>query len=160
MSWPLEPLRRIVSAVDGSETSLRAAEAAIALAARSDAELVFVHVLDDELLRDLAAVTNDNGGDARLRLQHNADQILGDLAERAASQGVSCKGRMESGDPPRVIDELARELGADVILVGKVGRRGVRRWLVGSVTRRLIESTHIPVLVLSATNELPERHDR
>lgn len=151
MSWPLESPRRIVSAVDGSETSMRAAEAAIALAARSHAELVFVHVLDDELLRDLAAVTDDDGGDARMRLQRNGDQILGQLAELAERQSVSCKCRMETGDPPRVIDEVAQQLDADLILVGKVGRRGVRKWLVGSVTRRLIESTRIPVLVFPAT---------
>lgn len=153
MSWPLEPPHRIVSAVDGSETSMQAAEAAIALAARNHAELVFLHVLDDELLRDLAAVTDDDGGDARQRLQRNGDQILGHLARLAAAQGVACKCRTETGDPPRVIDEVAREVGADVILVGKVGRRGVRRWLVGSVTRRLIESTRIPVVVIAATSD-------
>lgn len=157
MSWPLDPLRRIVSAVDGSATSLQAAEAAVALAAGSEAELVFLHVLDDERLRDFAAVMEDDGIAARQRLERSADQILAHVAELAERAKVPCKCRLEAGDPPRVIDEVARELAADVILVGKVGRRGVRRWLVGSVTRRLIESTRIPVLVIAGTGEAGER---
>ena len=47
-----------------------------------------------------------------------------------------------------MIDELAREAGADLILVGKVGQRGMRSWFVGSTTRRLVESTTLPIVVI------------
>jgi len=153
VSWPL--VNRIVCAADGSATAMQAAEAAIALAAASQAELVFVHVLDDDLIRDFASVMEDDGIEARQRLERNAAQILAHLAELAAKAGVSCKSRLETGDPPRVIDEVARELAADVIVMGKVGQRGVRKWLMGSVTRRLIESTRIPVLVIAGTGDAP-----
>jgi nucleotide-binding universal stress UspA family protein len=146
-------VNRIVCAADGSATAIQAAETAIALAASSQAELVFVHVLDDDLLRDFANVMDDDGGAARQRLERNAAQILAHLTELAAKAGVACKSRLETGDPPRVIDEIARELSADVIVMGKVGQRGLRKWLVGSVTRRLIESTHIPVLVITGSAE-------
>jgi nucleotide-binding universal stress UspA family protein len=148
-------VNRIVCAADGSATAMQAAEAAIALAAASQAELVFVHVLDDDLIRDFASVMEDDGIEARQRLERNAAQILAHLAELAAKAGVSCKSRLETGDPPRVIDEVARELAADVIVMGKVGQRGVRKWLIGSVTRRLIESTRIPVLVIGGSGEAP-----
>jgi nucleotide-binding universal stress UspA family protein len=156
VSWPYAPLHRIVCAVDGSETSLRAADAAIALAAPSQAELVFVHVLDDELIRDFATVMDDDGAEARQRLQRSADELLGHVAELAAKADVSVQCRLESGDPPHAVDQVARELGADVIVVGKIGRRGMRKWLVGSVTRRLIESTRIPVLVIAGPVGPPE----
>lgn len=155
MSWPDALLNRIVCAVDGSETSMRAAEAAIALAAASRAELVFVHVLDDDLIRDFASVMENDGGEARQRLQRSADQMLGHVAELAAKADVSAQCRLEAGDPPHAIDAVAREIGADVIVMGKVGHRGVRKWLVGSVTRRLIESTHVPVLVIAGPGEPP-----
>jgi len=153
VSWPL--VNRIVCAADGSATAIQAAEAAIALAAASQAEVVFVHVLDDELIRDFASVMDDDGGAARQRLERNAAQILAHLGDLAAKAGVPCKSRLETGDPPRVIDAIARELHADVIVMGKVGQRGLRKWLVGSVTRRLIESTQIPVLVITGTADPP-----
>jgi nucleotide-binding universal stress UspA family protein len=148
MTWPAEPLARIVCAVDGSETAHHAAEAAIALAARSHAELVLVHVLDDTLLRDFASVLEQDGSDARRRLEHKAHQLLAELAELARGREVACSARLLTGDPPHAVDAVAREVGADVIVVGKVGQRGVRRWTVGSVTRRLIETTRIPVIVI------------
>jgi nucleotide-binding universal stress UspA family protein len=80
----------------------------------------------------------DDDGVRRASARRNAAQILAHLADLAARAGVSCKSRLETGDPPRVIDSIARELAADVIVMGKVGQRGLRKWLVGSVTRRLI----------------------
>jgi nucleotide-binding universal stress UspA family protein len=157
VTWPAEPLRRIVCAVDGSETAHGAAEAAIALAARSGAELLFVHVLDETLLRDLKAVLEDDGAEARHRLEVKASELLAHLSELARRHEVGCGVRLVEGDPPYEIDEVAREVDADVIVVGKVGQRGVRRWMVGSVTRRLIESTHVPVVVVPRPGDAPER---
>jgi nucleotide-binding universal stress UspA family protein len=153
VSWPNALLQRIVCAVDGSETSLRAAESAIALAAASQAELVFVHVLDDELIHDFGSVMDDDGVEARRRLERSAGELLGHVKDLAAKEAVPATCRLASGDPPHAIDQAARDLGADLIIVGKVGRRGVRKWLVGSVTRRLIESTRIPVLVIAGPAE-------
>ena len=150
MSWPEEPPRRVLAAIDGSPTSLRAAEAALAIASRDAADIVLLHVLDDERITELDALIEGDREVARRRLEENAERILLPLAERARERGVACSVRIQSGDPPRVIDEVARALAADVILVGKVGQRGMRTWFLGSVTRRLIESATVPVVVIPA----------
>jgi nucleotide-binding universal stress UspA family protein len=153
MSWPAGRPRRILAAVDGSATSLQAAEAAIALATADGAEVLLLHVLDDELLREITSLIEHPPEAVRERLQSQGEQILGDLCERASQRGVACDRRIEIGDPPRVIDEVARDSGADAIFVGKVGIHGVRRWLVGSVTRRLIEISRVPVVVITGPPE-------
>lgn len=147
-AWPEKAPRRLLAALDGSATALRAAEAAVAMAARHGAELVLVHVLDDDRVREIAAALGTDEGEAHGRLAENAERVLEPGRELARRHQVPCTTRVESGDPPRAIDRLAAELGADLIVVGKVGQRGVRSWFVGSTTRRLIESTHIPVLVI------------
>jgi nucleotide-binding universal stress UspA family protein len=159
VSWPHEALRRILSPVDGSPTSIGAAEAAIALAAQSGADVVFLHVLDEQTLRQLAALLPEAPERIRERLQNSVERTLAHLSELArerihltelaGSQAVACTTRIEEGDPPRVIDRVARELGADLIVVGKTGHRGVEKLLVGSVTRRLMERTDLPVLVIA-----------
>jgi nucleotide-binding universal stress UspA family protein len=147
-AWPERPPRRLLAALDGSDTALRAAEAAVAMAARNGAELVLVHVVDDDRVREIAALLGADEAEARRRLEENAQQALAAGLERARRQQVPCSARVETGDPPRVIDQLARELGADLIVVGKVGQRGVRSWFVGSTTRRLIELARLPVVVV------------
>jgi nucleotide-binding universal stress UspA family protein len=37
----------------------------------------------------------------------------------------------------------------NLIVMGKIGRRGARRILVGSITRRVIESTELPILIVT-----------
>jgi nucleotide-binding universal stress UspA family protein len=150
-AWPESAPRRLLAALDGSATSQLAAEAAVAMAARHGAELVLVHVLDDDRVREIAAALATDEGEAHRRLEENAERMLEAGRVLARAKQVPCTTRVETGDPPRVIDQLACKLGADLILVGKVGQRGVRSWFVGSTTRRLIESTRIPVLVIPGT---------
>lgn len=148
MTWPADSPGRLLVAVDGSPTSVQAAQAAVAMASRHEADLLVLHVLDDQRLRELAALVHEDPDEARRRLEANAERILGEIGGLARRARVRVETRVEAGDPPRVIDEVAREVGADIILVGKVGQRGVRTWFLGSVTRRLVESTRIPVLVI------------
>jgi nucleotide-binding universal stress UspA family protein len=147
-AWPESAPRRLLVALDGSETSRRAAEAAVAMAASHGADLVLVHVVDDDRVREIAAALGTDESEARGRLRDNAERVLESGRELAARKQVPCTARVETGDPPREIDRLACQLGADLILLGKVGQRGVRSWFIGSTARRLIESTRIPVLVI------------
>lgn len=154
-AWPQEPPRRLLAALDGSETALRAAEAAVAMAARHGADLVLVHVLDEDRAREIAALLASDEPEARRRLEENAQRVLEAGLALARHHGVPCSTRVETGDPPRAIDRLARELGADLVVVGKVGQRGVRSWFVGSTTRRLIELAHTPVVVIPGRPDPP-----
>ncbi len=62
-------------------------------------------------------------------------------------QPVSLR-EVREGEPYQEIVALADEIGVDLIVMGHVGRRGPRRILIGSVTERVIEFAHCPVLVV------------
>lgn len=141
-------MRRLLVAIDGSEGSLHAAEHAVNLAAVVGADLVFVYVLDDEVLRELAVAFPDGGGAGAERLAADAEGRLDEPAEWARRRGCQCSRRVERGDPVERIEAVADEVGADLIVVGRTGRRGLRRVLLGSVARRLAESSPVPVLVI------------
>jgi len=72
------------------------------------------------------------------------------LADAAEREGVRLTTVVEEGTPHRVIVEVAEREGVDLILIGKVGRRGPRRILIGSVTERVIAAAKCPVLVIRA----------
>ena len=55
---------------------------------------------------------------------------------------------VESNTPWRGILETATELGADIIVMGSHGRRGLEKLVLGSVAQRVISHAHVPVLVV------------
>jgi nucleotide-binding universal stress UspA family protein len=53
-----------------------------------------------------------------------------------------------TGNPPEVILETAAREAADLIVLGTQGLGGVRKWLLGSTTERLLRQTQVPVLAV------------
>jgi nucleotide-binding universal stress UspA family protein len=53
-----------------------------------------------------------------------------------------------AGPPAKEIVRVARSVGADLVIVGTHGRRGVRRLVLGSVAEEVLRSAPCPVLVV------------
>ena len=64
--------------------------------------------------------------------------------------GVSCDARLVDGEPAPTIMELADEVGATLVVVGRRGRGGLAELVLGSVPRRLTHHCEHPVLVVPA----------
>ena len=62
---------------------------------------------------------------------------------------VSASSRLELGDPATVILHVAKEIGADVIVMGTHGRTGLGRLLMGSVAEQVVRRSECPVLTIS-----------
>lgn len=70
------------------------------------------------------------------------------LIEHNKHRGTFGKPILKSGDPVDIINETARELGADLIVMTTHGRHGVARWLLGSVAEMVVRTSAIPVLTI------------
>ncbi len=144
-------VRRLLVPVDGSEFSRHAAEHAVRLAQAHGAEVLFLHVVDQQVRADLAEPeTLGSEEEIRRRLREQGAAWLRALGRLAEERGVGHREEVAEGDPATVICEAAKREHADAIIIGKIGRRGARRILMGSITRRVIESTDRPVLVVTA----------
>jgi nucleotide-binding universal stress UspA family protein len=60
---------------------------------------------------------------------------------------------MKTGDARDMIDQAAAEVGADLIVMGTHGRRGVSRALLGSVAETVVRTAPCPVLTIRATDQ-------
>jgi len=130
--------KRILVATDFSEPAGRALEAALALAARTKAELHVIHALEVALpLFEPYAVVlpADWIGEAR-RL---AKEKLEAAHAKVTARGLS--GTTHLGDVPaaHAIAERARALGADLVVMGTHGHTGLKHVLLGSVAERTVE---------------------
>jgi nucleotide-binding universal stress UspA family protein len=73
---------------------------------------------------------------------------LDELVARYRDAGVPLSGTTLEGEPDEAIVRRAREGGADLIVIGSHGRRGLSRALLGSVAERVMRHAPCPVLVV------------
>jgi nucleotide-binding universal stress UspA family protein len=145
------PLSKIAVGVDFSPESQRAVDHATMLARRTGAALTLVHVAT--VPPPLTVRPNDAWA-ALLRERLAANRArLDELRERLRGQGVDVSQVVADGDPDPALAEAARELGADLVVVGTQGRSGARRLLLGSVAEKTIRLAASSVLV--ARGEVP-----
>jgi nucleotide-binding universal stress UspA family protein len=146
----MEGPKRILVATDFSEQAGRALEAALGLAARTQAEVHLVHALEVALpLFEPYAVVlpADWMGEAR-RL---AEQKLQKKHAEVRAKGLT--GTVHLGDVPaaHAIVERARAIDADLVVIGTHGHTGLKHVLLGSVAERTVEYAPCAVWTVKGT---------
>lgn len=134
----------ILCPVDFSEVSARALQTAIALASADGAHLTLLHVTDP--LLDAAA----RAAGTQRTIVEQTQAELRKLLDEMSPEGVkgSLGVAVAVGEPAPEILRQAQESGADLIVMGRQGRRGAERFLMGSTATRVLRETTIPVLVV------------
>ncbi len=143
--------KRILVPIDGSELSTRAAKTAIALAKEQGATLVFLHVTTPyvpQYAGEVAMIDTTSEKLYEQRVAESAKDIL-DAVERAATaQGVASERVVDShGHPDESIAAMVLVHRCDLVVIATHGRGAVARFLMGSVTTRLLPRCSVPVLV-------------
>ncbi|WP_458189201.1 universal stress protein [Haladaptatus sp. NG-WS-4] len=132
----------ILVPTDGSEGSERAVELAIDLATTYDATLHPLHVIDVNML-----AIEDEFETILSSLEDSAQEMVDDVVERATNAGVSTtEGFFDLGVPYKVILDYADEHDIDLIVMGTHGRTGLDRYLLGSITEKVVRTSDVPVL--------------
>lgn len=72
------------------------------------------------------------------------------LADSRRSKATIGQVLLRTGDARDVIPTVAEEIGADLIVIGTHGRRGLSRALLGSVAEYVVRTSHVPVLTVRA----------
>jgi nucleotide-binding universal stress UspA family protein len=132
----------IVIATDGSESVRRAVDVALDLADRFDAEVHCLYVVDEGDVASSPERLRDEMEDALVERGEEAIDEVRDSTDRDVVAAV------EEGHPASEIDEFARDVDADVVVMGTRGRHGENRFLIGSVAERVVRTCPIPVLTV------------
>lgn len=140
---------KILVPVDGSRACLNAVCLAARLAKMHGAEMTILHVIDDLLLDQLVRFSQKKKNIVREELHNTAKGFLHDMRGEASKEGLATIGiQIKEGIPHEVIVKEATAKGADLIVIGKTGRRGIGSILLGSVAERVIEFSELPVLIV------------
>ncbi len=141
------PIKRILCPIDFFGASSKAANYAAALARHYHASLKLLHVVPPVLPTTLEYPV-DIAGLLRA-MQESAKKDLRRIAERVRSKGVSVECEVRVGNIDEEIRRVIERDKPDMIAMGAHGRRGFERWLMGSVTERLIRHSTTPILTIS-----------
>lgn len=156
--------KRILVPVDGSQTSTRALVAALQMARDSAGSVRLIHVIEE--LAQVIAYDPYGAypGDLTKVMRDNGLKILEQALDVANSAGVPADQRLVEAAGLRLADAVNKEVqayGADLIVLGTHGRRGIGRVLLGSGAEQIIRAAQVPVLVIrSAETEEEEAKAR
>jgi len=130
---------------DGSEGTRGAVEHAIDIATRSEATLHVLYVVDARI-----GVAHETTPEAVFEeLEDQGRNAIDDVIAQAEAASVSSiEGAVARGDPHQAILDYTDERDIDIVVMGTHGRSGLHRYLLGSVTEKVIRLSPVPVLAV------------
>ena len=140
MNAEMLPFRTVLCPVDFDVNSFSALRLAAEIAAVNRGVLHLLHVVELPQGPEVAVPFEKIENAAKAKLER--------VASRKAVRNVRHKLHVRSGSPGAEILLVARQVRADVIVMATHGRRGIRRFVLGSVAESVIRETPCPVLVL------------
>lgn len=150
--------KRILVALDGSETSMRALTASLNLARQGGGRVRLVHVVEELAYLGGFDPYGASSGDLIKVIRENGAKVLTTGLAAAGSAGVEADTVLYDNFGERLPDavaDAAKQWNADLIVVGTHGRRGMGRVLMGSGAEQIIRISPVPVLVIRSPEAAP-----
>lgn len=137
------PYRNIILAYDDSRFSRAALVEALHWAEKHDSKITIVHAVffDSEEF-------SISPGRIDERVQRGRDACERAVEEYSGDFDVEVNYMIRQGEPHEVITTVADEMGADLIVMGTHGRKGIRKMFMGSVTAAVVSEAPCDVLVV------------
>jgi nucleotide-binding universal stress UspA family protein len=144
--------KRILVAIDGSETSSIALQEAVKLAKDHESQIRLLHVVD--LIMAYSTVEAPYIFEYRKAMEEEGRMVLAECATLLRSAGIETESKCVVTFTKHVydmIEEEATQWPADLVVIGTHGRRGIRRLLLGSVAEGLTRISSKPILLVRGT---------
>lgn len=143
--------RKILVALDGSKESEKALHEAIHMAKMENATLRAVHVV-----RLPDAPSSRAEVDHRLeRTEDETRVILHEAKRLAQAAGVACEADLYYGHPAEQILHAAKQHACDLVIIGRRGLSGIRRFHLGSVSEVVARHSDVDVLIVKHDPDAP-----
>ncbi len=166
MAEPASPstkslFKKILVALDGSESSQKAAQAALELAEKLKADLILLHAISPPTTYYHSTIASPTGISLPAPSQHEIDayyayakkvatSIVGEVEFKGKKLGIHVKAEIPeavSSVVETILNHAAKE-NVDLIVVGTRGLGGFKKLLLGSVSNGVVSHAHCPVLVV------------
>ena len=145
--------KKILVPTDNSKQAQKAGEHAIEIADLFG-EIILLYVIDTDYLNelsqpDLRERLRKKSKDEGKQAVENFRQKLEDAKCAGKCKNVEFVPMIKEGNPADVILKTIEEEGVDQVIIGKSGKSGIAKFLLGSVASRVIREAKVPVNVIS-----------
>jgi nucleotide-binding universal stress UspA family protein len=138
-------IKTILVPTDFSQGSQAALDYAVSLAKSFRAKIVLLHVIETTTYTMTEALQLVN---VYAVVKTAVEPVLDEMVKELQKKEVSASRNVVQGAAAHEIVTQARDAGADLIVMGTHGRRGVDHLLVGSVAERVVRTAGCPVLTV------------
>jgi len=147
---------RILVAIDDSNFSEAAASSVIALLKANGTEIRLLHVLEPfpvALAEQMGSKDCPDFAVAGLKLRDQAKKYLEATEDKLRCAGFETSYSLEEGDAREKILDYAECWAADLIVVGSHGRKGINRFLMGSVSEAMARYARCSVQIVRTRSD-------
>jgi nucleotide-binding universal stress UspA family protein len=149
-----EPISRILITLDGSELAEQALEPGFELARRLGAQVTLLNVqatseIDFTGVVQLERAESGLGKRVLQRIYEKDETYLRNIADHyGAITGLKTRMAVADGPVAQAILHFAEEWDADLIVMATHGRTGLRRWVYGSVTEKILRGAQCAMMII------------
>ena len=152
-----DKIKKVMIALDYNPTAQKVAEVGFSMAKAMNAEVILLHVISDPVYystTEYSPIMGFNGYMETAQLQLNSDGALKKATQHFLNKSKkhlgdkSIKTLVKEGDFAETILTTAKELHADIIVMGSHSRKWLENILMGSVTEKVLHNTFIPLFII------------
>lgn len=138
--------KKILIATDGSESAKKAADAGIELARLSGAKVHAAYVIDRSIY---SSVPKDPRWEKEMYAQFRDLGLEANsyVENRGKREGVDVQSVILEGHPAEEIVNFAEKNGMELIVMGPLGKSRIERFLMGSVSEKVVRNSKVSVLI-------------
>ncbi len=145
--------QKILLPTDGSKFAEKAAEHAIWIASRSGAEIIVLNVIETSSLvglpaEDLIVKIKEMLKEEGRRSLERISEMIAQSEDESKIKDVKITLTSEEGSPADSILKTIENENVDLVVMGTSGKHGLDRFLLGSVTEKVVRSATCPVLAV------------
>lgn len=150
-------MNKVLIAIDYNPTAQKVAETGFSMAKAMNADVVLLHVVTDPVFYSSAeyspimgftgvVYSNEIASDSIEGLKNASKKYLKKTKEHLGDDNIQIL--VKEGDYADTILETAKEVDADIIVVGSHSQKWLENILMGSVAEKVLHDTSIPVLMI------------
>lgn len=143
----MQTFKHILVPTDFHEASAAALNLAVSMAQTFDAKVTLLHVWELPIYPYMDFMLNSA---MITRVEDAATNGLAEALDALRKKLPTAQSKLKTGLPWEGVLEAIKELGADLVIMGTHGRRGLSRLTLGSVAERVVRVAPVPVLTVHA----------
>lgn len=142
------PPKVVLAATDFSEVSLKAVKEGLEIAQQAGAEFHLLHVVDSNDVPEDVISQIPHGSSVRQKINEEAAKRLEEFLESLAVDRTQIQVQLSWGTPWQEIQRIARHQAADLIVIGTVGRSGIKGLLLGNTAEKVLDACDCSILTV------------